>query len=331
MTHGRDVSVVVQGPVMGPANKAAAPLTRLVLDSVRRAWPGCELILSTWKGAATDGLDYDELVLNEDPGAVPLNDTTHRHLYNNLNRQIVSTRNGLAVATRPFTIKLRSDTQVLQPLDFSILERGAPPPEWRLLEKPIITLHLVTRHPLRRPVLFHLSDLFHAGLREDVVRLWSLPLVEEPAFSRAIDPSRRPAVTPFPETDYLMRCAPEQYLAEQLTRTKFPHLHLRHPGDGSTDDLFLWLRVLAANFRVLTPDEAGVGLPGHIGRYADWWDLFQPTHRRWLEKWARPNVPAATRALTALRFRLLRVAFRAPPYRRARWQRVLGRLVRATT
>jgi hypothetical protein len=259
MIQGRDISVVVQGPIVGRRGDAAVPQsTRDAIESARRVWPGCELILSTWKGAAIEGLDYDELVLNDDPGAVPLNDTTHRHLYNNLNRQIVSTRNGLARATRPYAIKLRSDTLLLEPLDFSVLDRGERLPEFRLLEKPVIALHLVTRHPLRRPVLFHLSDLFHAGLREDVVRLWSLPLAEEPSFSRALDPNRMPAVTPFPETDYLMRCAPEQYLAEQLTRRRFPQLHLRHPGDGTTEDLFLWLRVLSARpaWRCLNTSDA---------------------------------------------------------------------------
>jgi hypothetical protein len=108
----KDISVVVQGPIHTQDN-----LTKRVLESVRTHLPNAELILSTWKGSEVDGLDCDILLLNDDPGAI--------NGLNNVNRQIVSTRNGLQKVFGSF---------------------------------------------------FHISDIFHFGLKKDLNLLWSAPL-----------------------------------------------------------------------------------------------------------------------------------------------------------
>lgn len=59
----KDISVVVQGAI----NKEITPRC---LQSIRTLLPNAEIILSTWEGSDVDGLDYDKLVLNKDPGAV---------------------------------------------------------------------------------------------------------------------------------------------------------------------------------------------------------------------------------------------------------------------
>ena len=99
MILSKDISVVVQGPIHTQDN-----LTKRVLESVRTHLPDAELILSTWKGSNVDGLDCDVLLLNDDPGAI--------NGRNNVNRQIVSTRNGLQKATRTYAVKLRTDMQL---------------------------------------------------------------------------------------------------------------------------------------------------------------------------------------------------------------------------
>jgi hypothetical protein len=329
MKLGADISVVVQGPLHGrPDESPEKQITRRSLDQLRSFWPDCEIILSTWAGADAGGITYDHLVENPDPGAISLNDGQQKSVFNNLNRQIVSTRNGLARATRRYALKLRTDCSLSHPIDFSQLDRGRRDPDWCLLEKPVITLHTFTRHPLRRPVLFHLSDLFFAGLTTDLRTLWEIPLVEEPGFTRSIDPAQRPRINAFPEADYLFRCAPEQYVAEQLARKKFPDLNLRHHSDGSVDSLFIWLRLLANNFRVLTLVETGTSLPPHIARHTEWWDLIRSQDQGWFELWTRSRVPIFTRVSAACRFRLLQLAFMGP-LPRSLWQRALGRAVRS--
>ena len=56
-----DISVVVQGAI----DQINTPKC---LRSIRKRLPGAEIILSTWEGSPIDGLDYDKLVLNKDPG-----------------------------------------------------------------------------------------------------------------------------------------------------------------------------------------------------------------------------------------------------------------------
>lgn len=315
MTDPRQVSIVVQGPVHGrPDDPLERQTTRRVLARAREVYPGAEIILSTWANTPVTGLDYDKLVFSADPGAIPQNDGPQRHVLNNLNRQLVCTRAGLALATRLYAIKLRSDCVLERPLDFSQLDRLPRTPEWSLLQSRVIVSTLFTRHPFRRPLLFHLSDLFLAGLTADLRTLWEIPDVEEPAHTRAIDPANRPRVDAFPEWALELRCASEQYLGEQLARRKEPSLRLRHYSDGSTSALFLWLRVLANNILVLRYEDLGVTFPPRLADQRGDWDLFGSTEQEWswLSLWARPRVPLLQRACAAVCYTRQRWTYSRP-------------------
>ena len=327
MNSGSDISVVVQGPVIGhPDGSPEEQLTYRALVSARTVWPQCELILSTWKGAETSHLPCDHLVISDDPGGTPFNDGELKNRFHNINRQIVSTRQGLALATRRFAVKLRSDCRLLRSPDLGLLSTGQRHAPSCLLRQRVITLNLYTRHPLRRPVLCHLSDLFQIGLLADLRTIWSAPLVEEPAFTRAVDPRRRPAIRPYPEHDFLMRCSTEQYLVEQLIRRRHAHFFLKHQAAGGVRALFLWLRVLANNFSLLEPAEAGVHLPPHMAGHEADWDLFQPSDRPWLERWTRDRVPISVRLRAGVDYCEARLAFSPPTVLRTRCRRALQHL-----
>ena len=60
----RDISVVVQGPIHKTRTKKC-------LQSIRKNLPAAEIILSTWQNSSVNGMDFDILVANEDPGAAP--------------------------------------------------------------------------------------------------------------------------------------------------------------------------------------------------------------------------------------------------------------------
>ena len=101
MIDPKDISVVVQGPVVGkPDWPPSKRLTERCLASIRRHLPGAEIILSTWAGSPVDGLDFDRLVECQDPGGVLLHEHKGRKIFFNCSRQIVSTREGLRAATR---------------------------------------------------------------------------------------------------------------------------------------------------------------------------------------------------------------------------------------
>jgi len=165
--ESRDICVVVQGPIHTQDN-----LTKRVLESVRTHLPDAELILSTWKGSDVDGLDCDILLLNDDPG--PLNVPNKSKI--NLNRQIVSTRNGLQKATRTYAMKLRTDTLLTGTGFIDAFDKYPERREdFKVFEHKIVIPTLYTRNP-RRSYLFHPSDIFQFGLRSDMIELWSIPL-----------------------------------------------------------------------------------------------------------------------------------------------------------
>ncbi|WP_020006089.1 WavE lipopolysaccharide synthesis family protein [Brachyspira innocens] len=101
----KDISVVVQGAI----DKKYTPDC---LKSIRKYLPDSEIILSTWEGANIDGLDYDILVLNKDPGPDCLVRKYIAPHVNNVSRQLVSSYNGFCKATRKYGLKLRSDMMI---------------------------------------------------------------------------------------------------------------------------------------------------------------------------------------------------------------------------
>ncbi|MGQ9806153.1 MAG: WavE lipopolysaccharide synthesis family protein [Chlorobiales bacterium] len=172
------ISVVVQGPIHHQDD-----LTKRVLKSVRTHLPDAELILSTWNGSDVSGLDCDVLLLNDDPGAINGN--------NNVNRQIVSTRNGLEKASRKYAMKLRTDT-LLTGTGFLDVFNLYPErrDDFKVFERKIVIPTIYTRHPLHFSFysgvfhFFHPSDIFQFGLKTDLWSLWNIPL--STTFSRCV-------------------------------------------------------------------------------------------------------------------------------------------------
>ena len=165
-----DISVVVQGPIHTQDN-----LTKRVLESVRTHLPNAELILSTWKGSKVDGLDCDILLLNEDPGALE-----KQPISRNLNRQIVSTRNGIMASTRIFVLKLRTDCMLSGKGFLSFFEKFPNRnPKYSVFKNRVVTITLYSRNPRCYLYLFHPSDISQFGKREDLLLNWDIPLLSQ--------------------------------------------------------------------------------------------------------------------------------------------------------
>jgi hypothetical protein len=309
---GRDVSVVIQGPIHQIDGRPSHEATIEVVSSVRKYLPRAEVIVSTWEGEDVGGLGADVIVASPDPGAVPLNDGNFFHRFNNLNRQIVSTNAGLRASSRRFAVKLRTDTSIFKPIPFSELLRPVSDSRWRIFRCRIGVLNVYTRNPLKRPVLFHLGDIMQFGLTDDIRLLWDVCLVDEPNFTRCWEGRELPDVDAYPGDCYLFRCAPEQYLGEQLSLRCVESLLLAHPADGDLRRLREWLHILASNFSILAPDVAGVLLPRRMQEHVHHFDLFHSSDERWLKLWEKPRVSACMYLLAAFRFAACRYRFRRP-------------------
>lgn len=172
------LSVIVQGPVVGgPERPGHERLTWRAIESVRRAFPGAEVILSTWNDSDIRGLAPDITVISADPGAFTCRRPGLEDYVNGVNRSIVSTLAGLRAAARPYAVKLRSDCEMIHDGLLAHWQVHAERcDEMRVFSDRIICGELFSRDPYITSFLFHPSDVFHFGRTNDLLRLWDVPL-----------------------------------------------------------------------------------------------------------------------------------------------------------
>ena len=174
-----DISFVVQGPII-------SDFTKKVCESIRALAPNAEIVLSTWEGSALEDLEYDIVVENKDPGCFKLilpevMDNGSDEYVMNVNRQIISTINGLKRATKKYACKLRSDLQLKNLSFIEYYKKYDAPikyPYNKYINHRVVTLPAA--NPERCiPCPFYLCDWFFFGLREDLINIWDIPLVSE--------------------------------------------------------------------------------------------------------------------------------------------------------
>lgn len=182
--YSKDISVILQGPVYGKTDYSEH-CTKEVCESVRKWLPDAEIILSTWNGSDTSELDYDICVLSEDPGTFMVD---YGEEYNgstltsmNINRQIVSSVNGLKKAKRKYAVKMRTDTVLTGNnfLNYFYKYNNKPSENYiDVLKHRVITLcSMNARLHCKQP--FYLCDFFFFGYTEDVLNIWDVELVDE--------------------------------------------------------------------------------------------------------------------------------------------------------
>jgi hypothetical protein len=168
--QARQLSIVVQGELKGA--------TRQALWAYRSWVPQAELILSTYEHCAPAAHELratgavDELVLTEDPGALPPTVKSETAGDNNLNRMLATTQAGLAAAGRAFVLKVRSDALV-DPR--RVMARWAAEGE----DHRLLFASRYTRHPFGiNGYLFHVSDWMSFGRIQRSRRYWHAPLMD---------------------------------------------------------------------------------------------------------------------------------------------------------
>ena len=256
--HPRDVSVVVQGPV--------APETPAVLASVRAVLPEAELVLSTWEGTTTQGLDVDVLLHNADPGSSAYWPGNDRKV--NTNRMIRSTRAGVEAATRPWVLKLRQDTPVVGTAFLEWADHPAPrTDDMRVFGHRVLTTSIATRGAGRMPhFLFHPSDCVHFGRADDVRHMWAADEVDEVANATywTKGPGAATGHAPNPGSPGPALWNEQALWLSALRRAghdvTYPYYGYTSEGLARRSDLSL-----VNNFLVLEPWQLGVAMPGLIG------------------------------------------------------------------
>lgn len=172
MVNQTDITVVVQGAVCSRTKEA--------LLSAKKHLPDSHLILSTWSGSNLNGLEYDELVLSEDPGFHWYSNQPNGKK-NNVNRQIISTFNGLRRSETTYSLKIRSDF-VLTGHEFLkyFNQFTKSDQRYRVFEKKILSCVFFARDPRwKNSYPFHPSDIAFFGLTTDLLNLFDVPLMTQ--------------------------------------------------------------------------------------------------------------------------------------------------------
>ncbi len=263
MISGKDISMIVQGPIEGgPDSPPEAQRTRRLLQSIRRHLPDAELIVSTWRGACREGLDCDYWIESDDPGGIRYRDLSNTS-QNNVNRQIVSTQQGLRQATRPCAFKIRSDMLLTGTGFLNYFARYQGRDEtWAFLRDRVLTSAFFSLNPERHGGMpFHPGDWIAFGWSEDVRDMWDIALCND---------------------DDANRYTPEQYLWLSFLRKRRPVV-CEHYHDRSHDAHLNTKISFANNLVLLEPKRLSVQFLKYkinpytplVYTHGDWLRLYQ--------------------------------------------------------
>lgn len=259
-----DLSIVIQGP----AELGGRPVAALAAQTAKRAFPGAEVIVSCWDGDHTEtiGLLADCVVTSPDPGP-----QRHSKGVLNVNRQIVSSRAGLEVATRTFMLKARSDLIFHSARLWS--EYLAHRRHFRSVYRrdPILITNLTTVNPRRQERYFALCDWIYLGPRDAMAELFTTP--------------------PFPDEHlaYLVRGEPVlRYNAEQWITINFLARHglnLDTLSDGYVSDpatVHAYRAMVGRHFAMSSWFRLGLSTQKHHISSFSLDNMY--THREWAEE-----------------------------------------------
>lgn len=262
-----DITVVVQGAI-------DRKLTPKCLKSIRKYLPYAEIILSTWENSQTEGLDYDVLLLNQDPGGFKHDFAIYNkpRSMNNFNRQLVSARNGVFKASRQYCLKLRSDLVLNNSNFLKYWDKfNKQNEEFKIFKHRVLCSSIYSREYSCQsgtgfPTPFHTSDFWFFGLTEDLKDYFGdcpLQNKEEGSNWNFKYPTRCPYITP------LWRFAPEQFFCVNWVKKYYPNVQFDDWSDWNPENIELSNNIIYNNFAFLGLEESGVYSEKHSSSERD--------------------------------------------------------------
>ena len=253
--QSNEISVVIQGRI-------EKNTTKKCLESIKKFLPDAEIILSTWKNCSLEEIKdlYNVLVLNIDPGATIFE--TKENKTNSINRIIVSSKNGIEKATKKYVLRLRSDlilknANILKLKDnFNTRDDKFSLFKQRIFAYDIFSIKYDCKKNLKQRMLFHISDWCYLGLKEDLLKLFDLPLVSEPEFSRYFENREKPFNDMHKER--LWKMSPEQYFTSENAKKIIKNLDFKNYLDITSENINISEGFIINNFRVFSTSEWGI-------------------------------------------------------------------------
>lgn len=308
MTKMENISFVVQGPIIKTSNvDEGIYSTAEVLKSIRSYYPKAEIVLSTWEGSDTSWLTYDKLVLSDDPGGF-----IHNGMQVNCNRLILSSKAGIQQASNPYVVKTRTD----------ILFKGSDLNNKLQYIKPIksdygIFNHLVistiyyVRNPVKLNLVFHSSDIFLIGTKEDLLSYFDVPMALRSFYVNE---------------DESTRIVPEQYfLVHSIAKKKDIDFHIPYWGYTKVNYFIQSEKYLFNNFIFFDTNDLGIEFPKRL------YSVFMPeanytlSQAKLLSKVYKDKVLYGPLLVYSRVVQYL-MRYHVPYYRNLLWYKTFGRL-----
>ena len=255
MINQKEISVIVQGAII-------PDLTIKTLTSLKKFLPGSRIIVSTWDGADVSSINClcDEIVFSPDPG-----DVGEMHIEelkiskkNNINRQIVSTREGLKKSRTRYSLKIRTDF-IVENLNFlryfGKFGKWDSQSDLRLFDERIICAG--ADRPWLKP--FFPYDFLFFGLTQDLLKLFDIKLMSKEEATWF--PDHRPIN--LDNYNYIkgrFRYIPEQHIfLTALSKQKTDIFnYVKDCSDVNCTNVLLSQKALIENFVVLTFNDFGI-------------------------------------------------------------------------
>jgi hypothetical protein len=152
---------------------------------------------------------------------------------------------GLKKATRPYAIKIRTDSKFITRALLDQDEQKHCARRKRIFAEPVISAELYSRNPrkLDCTLLFHPSDFFFFGLTTDLLDLWDIPLYDDAMVTKEWE---------------TWRYAPEQYLWVCFLNKHGYKVCLKHCSDFSFWKAWQSEQTLMSNLAILSEEQLGV-------------------------------------------------------------------------
>lgn len=257
----RDITVVFQGAFSAHLGEDRIDFNDNI-KSLRKILPGVKIILSTWEGTyVPEKFKFDEIVYSKDPGG--LNGIKRKEVdkANNINRQIISTYNGLRAVNTTYALKLRTDCSLEHAgfIDyFKKFNKG---------EERFVACCFFTIDPeVYEHMPFHISDWFQFGKTETLLKYWDVSLMEKEEAAWYLNNEYDKSSSYF-DKEFLSKFAVEQYLAINYAK-RFGYITPSYHNDDAELVLDSHRRFLAKQVIVLDPWQIGLSFPKYRWAYS---------------------------------------------------------------
>ena len=264
----KSVTFLIQGPWYEKEESGIS--TMRLIESVKTHFPESKIILSTWDGTKLPELDNVLIIKSRDPGFYPLG--KGRKEVNNINRQILSTKNGLFQVTSKYAIKVRSDLEFFNTDILLRLNEAVQLPARELLDSHVINMNISSVNPRKEMTLvFHPCDWVYGGFTRDLIKIWNIPLMDEKTAlyfdSNAISLLNR-------NDNYFPKIRPEMYIWINFLNSSGVDIPLESYYDCNHQLIALSEKYFAENLIFYEPKSLGVISQKHKFRILDRYQMY---------------------------------------------------------